>query len=34
MFDFRLVREVKADLVIIQLAERYLALLPQTPVGF
>jgi len=33
-FDFRLVNEVKPDLVIIQLAERYLALTPQTPLGF
>jgi hypothetical protein len=33
-FDFRLVDEAKPDLVIVQLAERYLALPPQTPFGF
>jgi hypothetical protein len=34
LFDFRLVDEAKPDLVIVQLAERYLASLPRTPVGF
>jgi alginate O-acetyltransferase complex protein AlgJ len=33
-FNFRLVAEAKPDLVIVQLAERYLALPPQVPLGF
>jgi hypothetical protein len=33
-FDFRLVEEVRPDLVIVQLAERYLASPPQPPIGF
>jgi alginate O-acetyltransferase complex protein AlgJ len=32
--NFRLVAEAKPDLVIVQLAERYLALPPQVPLGF
>jgi hypothetical protein len=34
LFDFRLVDEAKPDLVIVQLAERYLASPPRTPLGF
>jgi hypothetical protein len=33
-FDFRLVEEAKPDLVIVQFAERYLAVPPQMPFGF
>lgn len=33
-FNFNLVREFKPDIVLVQFAERYLHLIPSTPVGF